>query len=98
MTLGGVIVRYWWVLIVLLICFAYYYRMIRPKEAEIRSLKYRVQEIKKEKELAEGKKEELQARIQSQNDPAWIEMVLMKELGVVPEGYLKVHFQKKTKE
>lgn len=94
MTIGAVLIRYWWVLIVLLISFAYYYKNIRPKEVEIRSLKYRVQELKKEKEIAENQKEELLLRIQSQNDPAWIEMVLMKELGVVPEGYIKVHFQK----
>lgn len=94
MSIGGVLIRFWWVLIVLLISFAYYFRMIRPKEAEIRSLKYRVQELKKEKEIAENQKDELLLRIQSQNDPAWIEMVLMKELGVVPEGYIKVQFQK----
>ncbi|MDE3047241.1 MAG: hypothetical protein KGI83_02705 [Verrucomicrobiota bacterium] len=39
-------------------------------------------------------KEDLQLRIASQNDPAWIEMVLIRELGVVPEGFLKVHFKK----
>lgn len=39
-------------------------------------------------------KEDLQLRIASQNDPAWIEMVLIRELGVVPEGFLKVHFKR----
>jgi hypothetical protein len=32
--------------------------------------------------------------IASQNDPAWIEMVLLREIGVVPAGFLKVHFKK----
>jgi hypothetical protein len=35
---------------------------------------------------------DLEDRIASQNDPGWIEMVLIRELGVVPEGFLKVHF------
>lgn len=30
--------------------------------------------------------------INSQSDPAWIELVLMQELGLVPEGYRKVVF------
>jgi len=37
-------------------------------------------------------REELRAQIQSQSDPAWVEMILMRELGVVPEGWLKIHF------
>ena len=41
------------------------------------------------------REEDLQMRIASQNDPAWIEMVLMREIGVVPEGWIKVHFKTK---
>lgn len=36
--------------------------------------------------------EDLALQIRSQQDPAWVEMVLLRELGVVPEGWLKVHF------
>ena len=39
------------------------------------------------------KKEDLVLKVQSQADHAWIEQVLMKELGVVPENQIKVHFK-----
>lgn len=30
--------------------------------------------------------------INSQSDPAWVELMLMKNLGLVPEGQIKVFF------
>ncbi|HSX13324.1 MAG TPA: hypothetical protein VLE96_02780 [Chlamydiales bacterium] len=51
-----------------------------------------LQEMEKAKCLATLEKEYLELKIASQDDPAWIEMILMRDLGVVPEGYLKVHF------
>lgn len=36
--------------------------------------------------------EDLLREIASQNDPSWIELVLMDKLGLVPEGQTKVHF------
>jgi hypothetical protein len=87
-----------WLLLVLGLCAGYYYQFIRPKNKEIQALQYRLRELEKEKDHLSCEKEDLKLRIESQNDPAWIEMVLMKELGVVPEGYVKVHFQKQVKE
>ncbi len=94
MEYGKLLQRFWWVVIVLFVCIAYYFHLIRPKEVQILSLRYREIELLKEKEALLSEKRELLLRIQSHNDPAWIEMVLMKELGVVPEGYVKIHFQK----
>lgn len=51
-----------------------------------------LQEMEKAKCLANDEMEYLELKIASQEDPAWIEMILMRDLGVVPEGYLKVHF------
>lgn len=50
-------------------------------------------EKEREKEMILLEKEQLQMKIASQIDPAWIEMILMRDLGMVPEGYLKVHFK-----
>jgi len=44
--------------------------------------------------VAMEKNEDYHLRLASQSDPAWIEMILMRDLGVVPEGFLKVHFKK----
>lgn len=38
---------------------------------------------------------QLIAQSRSQSDPQWIELVLIRELGLVPEGHKKVHFTQK---
>lgn len=94
----GFVRKSWWLGIVLLLCGGYYYHSLCPKEVEIHALKYKMQEMEKEKDLSLHERDELKARIRSHDDPAWVEEILMKELGVVPEGYVKVHFQKPNKE
>lgn len=37
-------------------------------------------------------RDELALQIQSQSDPAWVEMVLKRNLGMVREGQMKVYF------
>jgi hypothetical protein len=51
-----------------------------------------MQELQKERLLALNERDDLMLRLQSESDPAWIEMMLMKELGVVPEGWVKIRF------
>ena len=63
------------------------------RDSALQSVSFRLQELEKEKQIAIEKREELMACLQSESDPAWIELVLMKELGVVPDGWIKVHFQ-----
>jgi hypothetical protein len=70
---------------------------MKEKREEIANMDKRWKIMEKEKELALIAKEDLLMRLHSQSDPNWVEMVLMKELGVVPEGKMKVHFTKKDK-
>ena len=67
---------------------------MKKKKQIFAEYSFRLGEMDKEKILAAAEKEENHLRISSQSDPAWIEMILMRDLGVVPEGYLKVHFTK----
>lgn len=41
-----------------------------------------------------AEQQELILQIESQTDPAWVEMVLKRNLGLVPEGQVKVYFKK----
>jgi cell division protein FtsB len=50
-------------------------------------------DLTKKKEEALQTREELALQIQSQSDPAWVEMVLKRNLGMVREGQMKVYFQ-----
>jgi hypothetical protein len=67
---------------------------MKEKKNAVQYMSLRLEEMQKDKWDALQKRGELELRIASQNDPAWIEMVLMRDLGVVPEGFLKVHFKK----
>lgn len=59
----------------------------------LHDLSDRYSALQQQRERALQRQEELLAQIGSQADPAWIEQVLMKALGVSPEGQIKVYFQ-----
>lgn len=86
--------RYWWVVVFCTVTSLVYFHALKEKKSAVRHLGLRLEKMEQEKWFAFQKREDLQLRIASQNDPAWIEMILMRDLGVVPEGYLKVHFRK----
>ena len=69
--------------------------MRKKKEAFV-ACTLHLKKMEQEFQILKDEKEYLELKIASQNDPAWIEMVLMRDLGVVPEGYLKVYFSGKS--
>lgn len=85
--------NYWVVLFCAMIALVHFH-FLKEKKSALALLKNRLQEMQSEKWQALERREDLQLCIASQNDPAWIEMILMRDLGVVPEGFLKVHFKK----
>jgi hypothetical protein len=70
-----------------------YLHALKNRNAALQEMAFRFYEMEKERLAISQEKEDLQLRLASQNDPAWIEMVLMREMGVVPEGWIKVHFK-----
>jgi len=86
--------RFWWVFLFLLIVFVGYTHAIKKKEKLVYEIQSRIESLQKEKEYLTVQKEELNLKLNSQSDPAWIEQVLMKEVGLVPEGQIKIHFTK----
>lgn len=83
----------WWVIIFLLVSFIGYDISIKKKDKAVYDLKQKLICFKLEKEEVLKSKQDLSARVKSQSDPLWIEQVLMKELGVVPENQIKVRFE-----
>lgn len=88
------VLKSWWVVAFCSLVAVGYAQAMKGRNSTLAELQFRMTEMEKEKRLALLEKEDLNDRIASQGDPAWIEMVLLKELGVVPEGFLKVHFKK----
>jgi hypothetical protein len=86
--------KWWWVVAFCSLSIFVYFQSIQHKKRAIQELSFRIEEIEREKLDAEKMKEELLLAVASQEDPAWIEMILMRDLGMVPEGWLKVHFKR----
>ncbi len=86
-------VRSWWVILFMLICIIGYDIGIKKRKTAIYNMRTKYNDLLVQKEMAISKKEELTLKLLSQSDPSWIEQVLMKELGVVPENKIKVHFK-----
>lgn len=89
-----VVIKSWWVIVFFLICFFIYDRSWQELNMEKIDLHSTLLELIEEKKQAVELQEELKLKIYSQKDPAWIEMTLLKGLGLVPEGQTKVYFQK----
>lgn len=84
--------KLWWVCFVMIAC-------LLVLEQGLKSLKHSHEQLHQqrllftqEKEKALALQESLKLQINSQSDPAWVELVLKKELGLVPEEHIKVLF------
>jgi hypothetical protein len=84
----------WWVGVFVLFTYMLALKTYPVKEEQIIKLSQQLNCLQSEKALALHAKDELSLQIESQEDPLWIERVLIKKLGVVPEGQIKVRFKK----
>jgi hypothetical protein len=87
------LVRSWWVHLFLGACYVVYSHGMHKKNLVISHLHNRLVDLEKERELVFEAQEDLMLQVKSQSDPAWVQMILMKELGLVPVGHTKVYFK-----
>jgi len=85
---------WWWTVTFCLLIAGIYGQGMKKQRASLREATLRLSEIEHETLLAMEDKENLSLRLASQSDPAWIELVLLRQMGVVPDGFLKVHFKR----
>jgi hypothetical protein len=85
--------QWWWVAFFSISSTLLYTVAYGEKKQIYSELACKLGEMRHEKGLLEEMKNDYLLKIASQEDPAWIEMMLMRDLGVVPDGWLKVHFQ-----
>ena len=71
-----------------------YWNGMCEKESVYVDLQKRMGSVRNEIFVAAAERDELLRQLHSQSDPEWIELVLMKRLGLVPEGQIKVYFEK----
>ena len=84
--------RFWWVVLFISLCCFVYTQAVYKKNEIIASLDEHLDALNREKTALLQNKEDLLLQINSQSDPAWIQLTLMKGLGLVPEGQMKVYF------
>lgn len=82
----------WWVLLFLIVSYFFYEQGVKKKNRDFAQLHARLVELQTQKQIATETQEDLLLQINSQSDPAWVELILMKGLGLVPEGQTKVFF------
>ena len=84
--------RCWWTVLLILFCWGFYLHAMHKKKELFAELQSKVDLLEKQLYVAVEEREDLLVRIESQSDPAWIEILLKKQLGMVPFGLTKVYF------
>jgi len=83
----------WWVWLFFLCCLLGLRMATERREALYLDLAAKRAHALTEIAAASKRQDELQLQLQSESDPAWIEISLMRWLGLAPEGSTKVYFQ-----
>lgn len=81
-----------WVFLFIAACSLVYLHSGNKKDEVIATLDHQLHSLQEEKASLLQEKEDLLLQVNSQSDPAWIQLTLQKGLGLVPEGQLKVYF------
>jgi len=85
--------RSWWVILFVIASFAGYEQAAKKCSEDFSALSERRTSLLEAKELAKNTNARLRRQIASQTDRAWVEITLMKGLGLVPSGQQKVFFE-----
>lgn len=81
---------FWWVCLAILITLIVLEQGLKTLDFEREQLRQQHIQLQQEKEKAASLRDTLKLQINSQSDPAWVELTLKKGLGMVPEGNIKV--------
>jgi len=82
-----------WFICLLGISAILYTAALQHKTAACDELMLTLKTLNTRKENALRSHDDLLLQINSQSDPAWVEMVLKRNLGMVSEGQIKVYFE-----
>jgi len=89
--------RCWWTILLIVFGYGIYLHGMHKKKELLSELKGKVHVLEKQLIAAKEQREDLVLQIGSQSDPAWIEMLIKKNLGMVPAGQTKVYFEKELR-
>jgi hypothetical protein len=84
--------HFWWVIAFIIACSILFEQSLKEKSHIYQELTEQLTQLQKAKAEAIVQQHDLLLQINSQNDPAWIELTLIRELGLIPEGQQKIYF------
>lgn len=85
-------IQFWWVFAFVLVTGIVYEQGSKAPDALFTQFTDQKNALLKQKRENLERQKNLQLQINSQSDLDWIELTLIKGLGLVPEGYQKVYF------
>jgi hypothetical protein len=88
-----IVLKSWWVILFFLLAFFLFDQAMQKRSAEEKKLAEKLTRLQEEAKSSLLEREELKLELASQEDPAWIELVLIEKLGLVPEGQTKIYFK-----
>jgi hypothetical protein len=86
------LIQSWWVILFTWLCYMCYEQGLRKRNADFQKLEKVLAVLKMKRQSALAVQEDLILQMNSQSDPDWVELTLMKGLGLVPEGQKKIYF------
>jgi hypothetical protein len=87
------LIQSWWMGVVLFVTFGLYFQGMSRKGAIEARMLSDAGRLSTEITRVKQERRQLECELASVSDPEWIELVLMRKLGVVPEGQTKVYFK-----
>lgn len=93
MKMSQFFLRCWWMILFLLFCYGCYLHGMEAKRKNLQELEKKSAFLKQQLQVAQQEQSGLLQEIESQSDPAWTEMLMIKRLGMVPSGQVKVYFE-----
>lgn len=88
-------IKSWWVWTFAIACFGLYEQASMKVARDITALDKEILSLEEQIVAASEKKQYLTLQQESFSDPAWIELTLIRVLGMVPEGYTKIYYKDK---
>ena len=85
-----VIFHTWWTVLFVLSCGFLYERQLATLNVDFAKLHRQHGDLQRDHAEALALNADLLRQVNSQSDPEWVELTLMKGLGLVPDGHVKV--------
>ncbi len=86
----------WWVILFGILCYMVFENSVKMLKDEFSRLQEHYKELERQEKETLILQEKLKLELNSQSDPAWVELVLKKGLGLIPEEQIKVFFDNST--